>query len=467
MRRDGTGGGPRELGDPGAPGAWRWWAALVVPLWAVLAVCAYFEPMIRDGWYNLAWFRDEIHGVSDVLRYAHHSYLHENPRLGQIATLLAYAPGPYHAILTPLMELATLALLTAMAIGRWPSVRRSGDALAGLLVIGLIAACMPQVGPMLCYRPFIWNYLFGLGLNLWWLLPYRLAVTDPRPERWWRVPGMFVVGAAAGLCNEHTGVAFVGMAALATWVIARRGELRLWMLTGIAGLVTGYAVLLTAPAQHERYQGLARHAGVLGRIAERGALGNLGVLGWLIVALLPALPLVVIGVMARRRRVRAESRVEPPAPDRGSLAVLAIGGLVCTLTLLASPKLGPRLYSASVALIIAALVGWLMAPPVPGWARRWYAILAGGALAYVAIRLVLVTWIVAPLAADRLDRLVHAPPGAVVTVPRLPSTINRYFFGDDFRGKALRDLLAHYFKLAEIRLEPGPGDRSDSSEPSE
>lgn len=47
-------------------------------------------------------------------------YLRENPRLGQPLTLLSYAPGPYHLIITPVVELAVLALLTAVTVPRYP-----------------------------------------------------------------------------------------------------------------------------------------------------------------------------------------------------------------------------------------------------------------------------------------------------------------------------------------------------------
>ena len=70
--------------------------------------------------------------------------LNENPRLGQLLTMLAYTRGPYHVIVTPLVELGVFALLTALALGRWPSMRRSDDALVATIVAAVVASCTSQ-----------------------------------------------------------------------------------------------------------------------------------------------------------------------------------------------------------------------------------------------------------------------------------------------------------------------------------
>jgi uncharacterized protein DUF6056 len=424
-----------------------WWAVLVIPLWGVLAVCAHWEPVLRDGWAHVEWFRDRAHGLGSFYDFVRECYLRENPRLGQPLTLLSYVPGPYHAIVTPVVELATLALLTAVALGRWPSLARTDDALAAALVTAILAACQPQIGPILTYRPFTWNYVFGLGMNLWWLMPYRRARIAALPVRWWRAPGSLVLGFAAGMCNEHTGIAFGAMAALAALVAWRRGELRGWMIAGLVGLIAGYIVLLTAPAQHMRYEGLAERAGLVARIVDRGVAENLRVFGAIALDLLPALPLVVIGLIQRPARGAA-------AADRGSHAVLALGGVVCAVTLLASPRIGGRLYLASIALIAAGLTGWLVGRLTAAWARRTCAALAAGVLLWVGGRVVAVYRVVGPLGAIRLERVATAPPGAAVTVPRYPPVQSRYFLGDDFEIREVREPTAKIFGLASVALEP-------------
>lgn len=458
---------PGAVTDGGSGRATRallWWAVLVIPWWIVLVLCTRWEPVMRDGWGHLVWLRNHPTGSRGLVDFIADCYLRDNPRLGQIPTLLAYLPGPYHAVITPLVELAAFALLTAIALGRWPRLGRRDDALAAALIVAAVTACVPQIGPILFYRPFTWNYVFGLVLNLWWLVPYRFELVAPRPARRWLGPPLFVLGAAAGLCNEHTGLAFAGMAALATAVAWRRGGLRAWMIAGLAGLVAGYAVLLTAPSQHLRYGAIAQQAGIVARIVDRGALGNLRVLGDLARALVPALALVALGLWQRRTADRTAPPGAPPvgrwsgrSSDRWAHAVLALAGLVCTLTLLASPKLGPRLYFAPVALICAGLVGWLIGRLTAPGARRARiviaAALAAGVLAFVAIRLVAIHRIVGPVGEVRRERIVHSRVGTAVTVPRFPIALSRYFLGDDLVVTAAREAIAREWGLPAVELE--------------
>ncbi len=441
---------------PGRVAAWLSWALLVVPLVAVLAVCLSWEPVMRDGWGHRAWYRYNALGLHGLYEFCRDAYLRENPRLGQVTTLLSYSDSPLHVIVTPLLTLGVVVMLTAAALGRWPRPGRRDDALAAALITATLAACAPQFGPMLLYRPFTWNYVFGFALNLAWLVPYRLALVEPRPARWWRVPLALVLGALAGLCNEHTGVAFVAMGAAATLVAWRRGELRPWMIAGLVGLLAGYVVLLTAPAQHVRYAGLARQAGIFMRIVDRGAAGNLLLLGVLALALAPALVLVAIGLVRREAAPPPADAVARNATARASQAGLAIGGLICTLTLLASPKLGPRLYFASVSLIAAGLIGWLM-DRLDGparWARRSCGVIAAAVLVYVAIRLVAIQRVVGPLGALRRERIEHSAAGAAIVVPRYPFGRSRYFLGDDLLDPAVRRGIAREFQLGSIDVEP-------------
>jgi hypothetical protein len=284
-------------------------------------------------------------------------------------------------------------------------------------------------------------------MNLWWLMPYRRERIAPLAVRWWRAPGSCALGFAAGMCNEHTGIAFGAMALLATLIAWRRGGLRAWMIAGLVGLIAGYVVLLTAPAQHLRYVGLAERAGLFARIVDRGVAENLRLFGAIALDLVLALPLLAIGLAQR-----------PPGPgpagDRGSHAVLALGGVVCAVTLLASPRIGGRLYLASIALIGAGLTGWLVGRLTAAWARRACALLAAAVLVWVSVRVVLIYRVVGPLGAIRRERIVRAPLGAAVTVPRYPFAQSRYFLGDDFEIREVREPTAKIFRLASLALEP-------------
>ena len=149
------------------------WAAVVVPLWIVMILCTHWEPVQRDGWGHLIWQRHTGLAWSSLLDFARGTYVHNNPRLGQVVTLLMFTPGPWHAVGTPILELATFYLLVALVLGRCP--RTTDDALIFLATFAITAVTAPQFGEMLFYRPYTGNYVFGFCVNLAFLVPFRFG----------------------------------------------------------------------------------------------------------------------------------------------------------------------------------------------------------------------------------------------------------------------------------------------------
>jgi hypothetical protein len=209
--------------------------------------------------------------------------------------------------------------------------------------------------------------------------------------------------------------------------------------------------LLTAPGQHLRYSGLADQATILERIADRGVAGNLRVVGFLALAMVWALPLYALGVIERWRSGPPDASAVARR-ERWVSAVLALAGVGCAMTLLGSPKIGPRLYFASVVLIATGLGGWLAGRLRSAWARRAAAVLAAGMLIFVAARLIIIHRVVGPLGALRRDRIERGPRGSVVKVPAYPVGPSRYFLGDDFAAPR-REAVAADFGLKAIELE--------------
>jgi len=91
------------------------WAAVVVPIWIVMVLCTHWEPVQRDGWGHLIWQRHTGLTWSNLIDFARGTYVHNNPRLGQVATLLMFTPGPWHALVTPLPTTDALDALTIPA----------------------------------------------------------------------------------------------------------------------------------------------------------------------------------------------------------------------------------------------------------------------------------------------------------------------------------------------------------------
>src|SRR5205823_8965568 len=69
----------------------------VVPLWAVLALCCYWQPVVRDTWGHYHWHRNYPMTLDLLWRFARDNYLTLNPRLGQVLTWLVTV-RPWHPI---------------------------------------------------------------------------------------------------------------------------------------------------------------------------------------------------------------------------------------------------------------------------------------------------------------------------------------------------------------------------------
>jgi hypothetical protein len=269
-----------------------------------------------------------------------------------------------------------------------------------------------------------------------------------------------VLGFAAGLCNEHTGPALAAIIAVALVVFVRRGErLAAWGTAGLVGLIGGGVALFLAPGQKIRYNGLATEHGTIGRILDRGVAANGRIVGAAVLFLLPLLVWVVLALVARHR-------TRPPAQPRSQvLAQLAMAGvsLAITLTLLASPKQGMRLYLASVVLACAAVAGWVVAQCAARWARGVAATLAAGVLAYASFECVTTYHTLAREFAERVRLLDAAPDNGVADIPVYTVRRTRWSVGDDLLIENIRNHVSYSFGLALVRMHQ----RDDTSPPPE
>ena len=435
------------------------WLAVIVPVWLVLALCTYWEPVLRDGWGHVSWHRLNHVTLHNLWEFAKGSYKHNNPRLGQTMTLLQHTPGPWHVIITPLFELALFYLLAVLALGRSPSWRRCDDALVFATIVALVFVCARSLGPMLFYRPFSGNYAFGLLVNVAWLVPFRLHAQEPRRARWWWTPLMLVLGVASGLSNEHTGPALVLAGLFVLVVCWRRGERFVpWALAGLAGMIAGGVMLFYAPGQEIRYNGLGAHQSVIDRILERTAYENGKILVLIVLYTAPMILWLVLGFVARarRRKVVANGPKAPVERVENGRAMLLLGvglPLAIVLTLLASPKQGDRLYFAPICFAAAGVAGWLIAQ-LGHWERRIATVLAALAIAYVGGRLVYTYHTIGSEFAERMAIIEHGPPQSTVTVHPYSQKKSRYVLADDFEVATLRAGVAAMYNLAGIEIAP-------------
>jgi hypothetical protein len=407
------------------------------------------EPFAFDAW-NIA---NDTHAQpftwDRFAAYWADQYTHSNPRIGQAFTYLAYKLEWFAPIATPLAYLAIAVGVVVLGTGRWP--RRDRDLALVAVATGFMWFALPNLGMIMFCRAYGANYVYGAAVQLWFLVPLRLAtrdgVTPPRDPGWLMV-AYGVAAVAAGMANEHTGPTLCAFVlGHAVWR-ARRGEARRLDWAATVGAIAGFVAIFFAPGQAERYDGAVQKVGLVERLLQRGIVVNFDIFRELVFAAAPLLAVLLVALVlddsgeperaARRRALRFA-------------ALVAAAGAAITVTLFVSPKLGPRFYLASMVLMLAAVIGVL--DVVLRAPRRLapFVVLAVLASSYAAFRTLGLYTKVSNESDERLAALAASRPGEVFTADSFVQVTDSWWFlGDDFRDARKRDMIAHYFDLAGV-----------------
>jgi hypothetical protein len=427
----------------------------VCALWLLFFVQATNAAVLLDDWFQVRYWRDHDLGLAAMWAYARHNYFHYNPRIGENFLAIIDGSRTIHLIATPLVQLAALATVFVIALGRWPRPTLR-DLQLLLFLQTMIWLVIPIPGIMYFYRPYATNYLWAFTITLALFVPYRLALASAAPRAGgWLSPITLVLGWLSGMCNEHTGpTAIVALAALGygAW---RRHQLRAWMVTGLIGLGVGYLMLFFAPGQQVRYGGLATHATPIALLAERGVTGGLALVGdFLLEARLGIF--LFIAAIVRFALTRKRLGLGLPRGAVCAAAAIAAAAFAIVITLVASPTASDRVLYAPGVLLVAAFGAVTEQLYLEASLRRMLVAACLVAFGYHALRFVEAGYQGRADSDQRLALLGATRPGAVAVVPsyRDPKR-SRWQLGDDFVDfPFLRDYVGgELFDLARVDVD--------------
>jgi hypothetical protein len=410
--------------------------AYVVASVAHVAWVVAHEPFTYDAWNVALDTHGEPASVGGLERYLHYQYGNDNPRIGQAFTYLAYKLVLFAPIVTPLAFFALALAIVVLGLGRRPTWR---DAPLGAVALGSLWFALPDLGQILFTHSYCAHYVYSAAIQLWFVIAIRAY--GERDEGW--LAALFgLFGVVTGLCNEHVGPALClfGLWAALKW---RRGRAS---MAAAIGSIAGFAWIFFAPGERVRYHGVATKIGFVTRLLQRAITGNLDIFRDYVIACAPILALTIVVVVLARREDLDERR-------RAALRLvgwtLAIGSFI-TATVFVSPKLGPRFYLTSCALLLAAFVAMLDAF-APG--RRAYAFVALAVCAsgYAVARTVPLYARAVVTSEQRLAILEHAPLGSMPTIESFDQPARDWWFlGDDFTQPDHRDRVSAYLGLRDI-----------------
>jgi hypothetical protein len=407
----------------------------------------FHEPFAFDAWNMAQDTHAEPFSLSRFFDYGAFEYTHSNPRLGQWFTYLAYKLEFFAVIATPVVYLLLALAAFALGTGRFPQWRRGKDLALYAVCVGFAWFAIPRIGMIMFCRAYGANYLYGATIQLWFLVPLRISKLGK--ASWPVCAAYFVAGIAAGMCNEHTGPTLCVFAlGYVAWWHRRLEDRPLLFWAGAFGTVVGFAAIFFAPGQGQRYEGLVQKVGLFGRLSQRVFAANLDIFIDFVLAAAPLLAVLAIAVtIGTLKGIDDDQR---PALRRAfATLALALGaGMLITLTVYVSPKIGPRFYLHAMALLLAAFIGvadvMLTTPrrlvPFVGFAVVASAFAVGHTVPlYLRLH---------DQSDDRLAALDATKPGTVFTADSFDQVEDSWWFlGDDFRDVKKRELVASYFDL--------------------
>jgi hypothetical protein len=342
-----------------------------------------------------------------------------------------------------------------VAVRRFPRFSDGRDLATIAIGTGFLWFCSPNFPAYMFCRAYATNYVWMAAVQLWFLVPIRLIGT-PHSPKWGPIglAGYFVLGVVTGMGNEHVGPTLVLFVLLyGAWLWRNRGERPLLLWIGAAGVMIGYALVFFAPGQSQRYEGLAERYSPLQQILVRGIETNLDIFVNLLWAAAPMMVFVIaaiaLGAFVERRR---ENEIVSEQGDALAFMFVALAaGCLITITVFASPKLGPRFYMHSMFIVTAAAMGvfrTFLSRPKSFAPFVAFALIAS---TYAAARTIPKFTRLDRASNHRLSELAATPLDGTYTAnawEQIPE--NWWFLGDDVRDQKKQEMVAKYFGLRRV-----------------
>ncbi|MBQ2634121.1 MAG: hypothetical protein IJF88_06045 [Oscillospiraceae bacterium] len=326
------------------------WGLVALALTAFALLNAQTSLMRDDYAYAVNFLtKAPIRSFGDIFESLGIHYQRVNGRLPVhfLAHLFLWLGKEAFHILNPLAFGGLVTLICYHACGSLRQIRPG----LWLSAFGGLWLLTPAFGESFLWLTGAANYLYGVGLILLYLIPFR-RLEEGRALPRHPVPAALAAlagGVLAGWTNENTACALIGLIAL---LIVRRAltkqPLPLWVWTGLLGCVIGLGLMLLAPGELNRLDSAGGFGGPGGLL--RRALG----LTWrLLRAFWPGLLAWLALLLAFLRR---------PERDLGRLAMplgWLLAGLAAAYAMAFSPEIPDRVLSGPlVFFLISALSLW-------------------------------------------------------------------------------------------------------------
>lgn len=235
-----------------------------IPICLLLIIYVYIlsinllSPLFADDYFYYYQLEtgEPISGFYDVLRsqYQHyftwggrsvaHTFVQEFLYLGKIS----------FSFMNAFMFVLLLLLIFWHSQGKNISLKFHSGILT--LILLFLWLSLPRFGETVIWLTGACNYLWTTTLVLFFLFPYSLKFSGYKAFQKIPIPlsifSMFLGGIVCGWTNENTALTMLLAICLAIYYFWRYNSLELWTISGLAGAVIGYLLLIFAPGNYIR-----------------------------------------------------------------------------------------------------------------------------------------------------------------------------------------------------------------------
>ncbi len=320
------------------------------------AVLAFFSlnlltPVQRDDWsYSFNFLTKERIGSFDDIQESlviHYQKVNGRIPVHFLAHLFLWmGKGAFNAVNT----LAFTGLVTLVYFHAFGALRpfRPYAWLAAFLSLWLLT---PAFGESFLWVTGAANYLYGMLLILFFLIPYRRLLNGEDRYARLKVSAVcyaLLTGIAAGWTNENTaGALFVLLLCLLIWRLLEKKPVPAWFYAGLLGVAAGLCLMVGAPGERSRLDTAGGTGGVSAMLYRAAVLTvKLGRYLW------PGILLWLLLLVCFLRGGRKKHALVLPL-------VFLLAGLAALYSMALSPQIPNRVWSGPIVYFtISALALW-------------------------------------------------------------------------------------------------------------
>lgn len=244
--------------------------SLAATVFAVMLVLNCLTPLIADD-YTFAFSYatgQRLTGPADVLTSQWYHYFHWSGRffIKCLAQWFTTLPKVIFNLLNAAVYTGLGLAVYLLAKGR----RKRRDPLLLLLIFVALWEISPVFGQTNLWMCGACNYLWATFFCVIALLPFGFYLHAPFKTRRWLPLASCATGLLAGWSSENTSAGLLVALVLAVgFVLITEKKAPLWMWTGLAGTLAGFAFLILAPGNYQRQDAAADSRGPLTVLAVR------------------------------------------------------------------------------------------------------------------------------------------------------------------------------------------------------